>query len=126
MTIHISGCPNSCAQQQIADIGLVGGMAPLGDHRRYSYQLSVGGGLEGQPQLGAVIRKGLTEGMVVLAVQALLEIGVERMQPEETFREWLRRLGPAEISRLLDEKLAPPMPQEVERIVMSPDLMEVR
>jgi len=126
LTIHISGCPNSCAKQQIADIGLVGGMAPLGDHRRYSYQLSVGGGLEGQPQLGAVIRKGLTEGMVVLAVQALLEIGVERLQPEESFREWVRRLGPAEISRLLDEKLAPQMPQRAERIVMSPDLMEVR
>ena len=63
---------------------------------------------------------------MVLAVQALLEIGVEHMLPEETFREWVRRLGAAEISRLLDEKLAPQMPQKVERIVMSPDLMEVR
>ena len=125
LTIHISGCPNSCAKQQIADIGLAGGMAPLGDHRRYSYQLSVGGGLEGEPQLGAVIRKGLTEGMVVLAVQALLEIGVERMQPGESFREWVRRLGPAEISRLLDEKLAPHLPQKVERILMSLEQVEV-
>lgn len=125
LTIHISGCPNSCAKQQIADIGLAGGMAPLGDHRRYSYQLSVGGGLEGEPQLGVAIRKGLTEGMVVCAVQALLEIGVERMQPEESFREWVRRLGPAEVSRLLELKLAPQLPQKVGRILMSPDLMEV-
>ena len=125
LTIHISGCPNSCAKQQIADIGLAGGMAPLGDHRRYSYQLSVGGGLEGEPQLGAVIRKGLTEGMVVLAVQTLLEIGVERMQPGESFREGVRRLGPAEISRLLDEKLAPQLPQKVERILMSLEQVEV-
>jgi len=125
LTIHISGCPNSCAKQQIADIGLVGGMAPLGDHRRYSYQLSVGGGLEGQPQLGVAIRKGLTEGMVVGALQALLEIGVERMRPEESFREWVLRLGPAEISRLLEEKLAPQLPPKADRIRMSPDLLEV-
>ncbi|MBI1955331.1 MAG: (2Fe-2S)-binding protein [Acidobacteria bacterium] len=125
LTIHISGCPNSCARHQIADIGLAGGMAPLGDHRRYSYQLYLGGGLEGEPRLGAVIRKGLTEEVVVPAVQALVEMAGERKQPGESFREWVRRLGPGEISRLLDVKLAPQLPQKVERILMSPELVEV-
>ena len=125
LTIHISGCPNSCAKHQIADIGLAGGMAPLGDHRRYSYQLYVGGGLEGEPQLGMVIRKGLTEDMVVPAVRCLVEIAGERKQPGESFREWVRRLGPGEISRLLEEKLAPQLPLKVERILMSSEMAEV-
>lgn len=125
LTIHISGCPNSCARHQIADIGLAGGMAPLGDHRRYSYQLSVGGGLEGEPGIGKVIRKGLTEEMIVPALQALLDIAVEQKQPGESFREWVRRFGPGEISRLLDEKLAAQLPHKVERILMRPEWMEV-
>jgi sulfite reductase beta subunit-like hemoprotein/bacterioferritin-associated ferredoxin len=124
LTIHISGCPNSCAKHQIADIGLAGGMAPLGDHRRYSYQLYVGGQMEGTLRLGAVIRKGLTEDMVVPAVRCLVEIAANLKQPGESFRDWVHSLGPAVISRLLDEKLLPQLPQKAGRIVMSAEMAE--
>lgn len=126
LTIHISGCPNSCAKHQVADIGLAGGMAPLGDHRRYSYQLYVGGQLEGTLKFGTVIRKGLTEDIVVPAVRGLVEIAAEMKQAGESFQDWVHNLGPAVISRLLDEKLLPQLPQKVGRIVMSPEMAEAR
>ena len=124
LTINISGCSNSCAKHQISDIGLAGGMAPLGDHRRYSYQLYLGGGLEGEPRFGSVVRKGLTEEMVVPAVQALLQVAAEHRRPGERFREWARRQPAGEIARWLEEKLASQQPQMVERVRMTAELAE--
>jgi sulfite reductase beta subunit-like hemoprotein len=126
LTVHISGCPNSCAKQQIADIGLTGGMAPLGDHRRYCYQLTVGGGLQPEPKFASVVRKGLTEEMVVPAIQTLLAIAAEQKLQHESFRECVHRLGPTEVSRLLEERLTPQKPRPFERIAMSAELQEAR
>ena len=67
---------------------------------------------------------------MVLLIRPHEMIGLVSMQEaieavEESFREWVRRLGPAEISRLLDERLAPQMPRKVERILMSSEWAEV-
>ncbi|TKB75832.1 MAG: hypothetical protein E8D45_07190 [Nitrospira sp.] len=45
IALHISGCPNSCAKQQVADIGLVGSMTVVNEERRYTYLMTVGGSL---------------------------------------------------------------------------------
>ncbi|MGH2757997.1 MAG: nitrite/sulfite reductase, partial [Actinomycetota bacterium] len=45
MRIHISGCPNSCAQHQAADIGFAGCRVKVAGQVREGYQLFVGGRL---------------------------------------------------------------------------------
>ncbi|MDC4205201.1 MAG: hypothetical protein MPW17_15405 [Candidatus Manganitrophus sp.] len=59
ISIHLSGCPNSCAKHQVADIGLAGTMTPVGELRRFSYQLFLGGQVEGGFAWGRWSEKGL-------------------------------------------------------------------
>lgn len=125
LSMSVSGCPNSCAKHQVAGIGFGGGMTSLGDSRRYAYQLYLGGQMEGEARVGVVVRKGLTEEMIAPTVRALLDLALEHRQQGESFREVVGRLGPEEVSKLLEKRLSPWMPRKVERIAMLPELTEV-
>src|SRR5207253_1731793 len=45
LRVHVSGCPNSCAQHQIGDIGLSGAKVKLGGKVRHGYQVFLGADL---------------------------------------------------------------------------------
>ena len=46
ITIHLNGCPNSCARTQIADIGLKGMIVTDGEGKQVEgFQVHLGGGL---------------------------------------------------------------------------------
>lgn len=45
LRIHISGCPNACAQHQIADIGFSGGKVTIAGSSMLGYQVWLGGDL---------------------------------------------------------------------------------
>jgi sulfite reductase (ferredoxin) len=46
ITVHLNGCPNSCARIQVADIGLKGQIVTGPDGRQVEgYQVHLGGGL---------------------------------------------------------------------------------
>jgi len=125
LSIHLSGCPNSCAKHQVADIGFAGTMAPVGDLRRFSYQLFLGGQVAGGVRLGTMVRKGITEEMVVPTVDALLEMIAVHRAPGESFQETVFRLGTDRIAALLEKEIGPLAPEPSEAIVMVPDLMEI-
>ncbi|MDQ6910653.1 MAG: hypothetical protein M3Z84_07735, partial [Actinomycetota bacterium] len=54
LRVHISGCPNSCAQHQVADIGLAGSKVRVGGRTRDGYQVFLGADL-GARRLGEVV-----------------------------------------------------------------------
>ena len=119
LSIHISGCPNSCAKHQICDIGLAGTLLPIGDMRLFSYQLFLGGTHEGAIGLGEMIRKGITEEMVVPTVDALLNVVLAHHNRGETFQETVQRLSPRKVAALLDVELAPFVPEDISPLLMS-------
>ncbi|MFQ5597870.1 MAG: FAD-dependent oxidoreductase [Nitrospiria bacterium] len=125
ISIHISGCPNSCATHQAADIGLAGTMLPVGDARRFSYQLFVGGRVEGKTRLGEMVRKGITEEMVIPTVDALLDVVLAERLEGESFHDVVWRLGPKKLGAVLEEQIAPFVPDRLEGIEMTPELLEV-
>jgi nitrite reductase (NADH) large subunit len=126
VSIHISGCPNSCAKHQIADIGLAGTLVALGELRRFSYQLYLGGEItEAGIRLGEMVRKGITEEMVVPTVEALLNIVLAHRIAGEPFQETVGRLGTKKLSALLESEIAPFLPHESESITMIHNLVEV-
>ncbi len=125
LSIHISGCPNSCAKHQVGDIGLAGTLAPVGASRRFSYQLFLGGSLEGGVRLGKMVRKGITEEMVVPTVDALLDIVLENRIGGESFQEVISRLGTREVVEIFDQKIKPFVPEGLEALEMIPELMEI-
>lgn len=45
LRIHVSGCPNACAQHQIADIGFSGGKVTIAGSSMLGYQVWLGGDL---------------------------------------------------------------------------------
>lgn len=125
ISIHLSGCPNSCAKHQVADIGLAGTMTPVGELRRFSYQLFLGGQVEGGVRLGAMVRKGITEEMVVPTVDALVGIVAAHRLSGESFQETVLRLGTEPVALLLEKEIGPLAPEFSEAITMIPDLIEV-
>ncbi|MFM7029465.1 MAG: nitrite/sulfite reductase, partial [Micrococcales bacterium] len=97
VSLHINGCPNSCARIQIADIGLKGQLLPDGNGgQEPGFQVHLGGGLASRERdeagLGRTVR-----GLKVTA--ANLTEYVERVvrtydadkTPGESFAEWAHR-----------------------------------
>lgn len=125
VSIAVSGCPNSCTKHQVADIGLAGTITTVGDERRYSYVLYLGGRLDTTVRLGELVRKGITEAMVVPTIEALLEVVSGARQDGEWFQEVIDRVGPGRIGELLEHRVRHLTPHATAKIEMVPDLLEV-
>ncbi len=102
LAIKISGCPNSCGQHHIADIGFHGASSELNGHTVPHYRVMVGGRTaEGVAQfgqnLGMVPAKRVPE-----AARRLLELYRDERQPSETFRAWTERLGAERLKKEMD------------------------
>jgi ferredoxin-nitrite reductase len=57
VNIHLTGCPNSCAQHYIGDIGLLGTRRAEGDAMIEAYTVLVGGGTGGEQRLACEITR---------------------------------------------------------------------
>ncbi|NYG08416.1 sulfite reductase (ferredoxin) [Phycicoccus badiiscoriae] len=92
-SIHINGCPNSCARTQVADVGLKGMVQTDDDGNLVEiFQVHLGGGLGTEPQLA---RK--TRALKVRAqdlpeyVERLAGRFLEQREGEESFAHWAHR-----------------------------------
>ncbi|HEX2909188.1 MAG TPA: nitrite/sulfite reductase [Chloroflexia bacterium] len=107
LRIHISGCPNSCAQHQVADVGLAGtrvhirqpGQSGLG------YQLFLGGNMEGTGKLAMLVHHGIPDELIEQAILAVLEYYSSEKKPQEEFSSYITRVGQPEWEARL-EKIA--------------------
>jgi sulfite reductase beta subunit-like hemoprotein len=91
LRIKISGCPNSCGQHHIADIGFYGNARKIGDQQAPYYQLLLG---------GKVNADGVRFGRQIMAVPArpipaiireLLTFYQQDRQRGESFSDWVGR-----------------------------------
>ena len=97
ISLHVNGCPNSCARIQTADIGLKGQLLPDGNGGQTpGFQVHLGGGLassdRAEPGLGRTIR-GLKVTTTDLPdyVERLVHRFLQDRENEETFAEWAHR-----------------------------------
>ena len=102
LTIKISGCPNSCGQHHIADLGFHGASSELNGHMVPHYQVLVGGRTaEGVAQFG--YRLGMIPSKrVPEAIKKLLDLYKTEKQGTEQFRAWVERLGVERLKKELD------------------------
>lgn len=103
LSLHINGCPNSCARIQIADIGLKGQLLPDGDGGQTpGFQVHLGGGLASASReeagLGRTVR-GLkvTAENLVDYVERLVRTFLAHRTENETFAEWAHRADESEL-----------------------------
>ncbi|MER3446686.1 MAG: hypothetical protein C4291_07495 [Candidatus Dadabacteria bacterium] len=95
--IRISGCPNSCAQHQVADIGLSGSNG--------KYFLYLGGHTNGDARVGAVVRHNIAPEEINPTLDTVIEIYREMREAHEPFDIFIRRIGTETLSKLLAERL---------------------
>lgn len=98
--IKISGCPNSCGQHHVADIGMTGLMVKdkEGKERPY-YSLRVGGGVGYDARIGDRLDGRIPEEDTPKVIAAIAQHYVAERAQGETFREFVSRVGAQEIGK---------------------------
>jgi sulfite reductase beta subunit-like hemoprotein len=98
--IKISGCPNSCGQHHIGDIGLTG-LSLKGEDGQFfpHYSMLVGGRVgEDRPRVGKRVSGRFPEGEVPKVVAAIAEFYRSRRLGGEPFGDFVDRVGADEIT----------------------------
>jgi ferredoxin-nitrite reductase len=94
LNIHLTGCPNSCAQHYIGDIGLLGTKIQGSDDEdaAEAYHIHVGGGFGPQAQCGREIYRGVKADDAPQTIERMLKAYlVHRAGPQESFAAFTRR-----------------------------------
>jgi len=95
ITIHLNGCPNSCARIQVADIGLKGQLVP-DEHGSYTegFQVHLGGGLGLEAGFGRKLRgHKVTSAGLTDHVERLVRRYLATRLENERFAAWAARAG---------------------------------
>jgi sulfite reductase beta subunit-like hemoprotein len=108
LRVHVSGCPNSCAQHQAADIGLAGTRLRMDGRTTDGYQLFIGY----DPEMGAVgeVVGRVAERDLPAAIDAVVGVWESTRATGETIGRTARRIGldafAAYVAAVLEERWA--------------------
>ncbi len=92
--IKMSGCPNSCGQHHIANIGFHGAAMKVGDQQLPAYHVFVGGAYdEGLMRIGTQLKLRLPAKRAPEAVERLLAMYERYRNPGEVFNDYFDRVG---------------------------------
>jgi sulfite reductase (NADPH) hemoprotein beta-component len=100
-SIKVSGCPNSCGQHHVADIGMTGLMVKDAQGvERPHYSLRVGGGCGPDARVGDRLDGRVPEEDTPRVIAAIARHYLAERGEGETFREFAARVGAVEIKRV--------------------------
>lgn len=109
ISIKISGCPNSCGQHHVADIGFYGMARKIGDKEVPAYQVMVGGGLRiGQGAFGIALGR-VPARLAPIAMRRLAEHFRVWREPGETFHDFVQRSGGPALKTLIQDLVNAPI-----------------
>ena len=98
ISLHVNGCPNSCARIQTADIGLKGQLVTIDGEQVPGYQVHLGGGLASldrdEAGLGRTVRglKVSADGIADYVERVVTRFLAERdAAADESFAQWAHR-----------------------------------
>ncbi|MCG0238776.1 MAG: precorrin-3B synthase [Firmicutes bacterium] len=89
--LHVTGCPNSCGQHWIADIGLLGVKVKDGAQQVDGFEIFVGGGLGADPGFGRRTGLRVPAHRVPEALERILRRAQAERRPGESLKDVLRR-----------------------------------
>jgi ferredoxin-nitrite reductase len=105
INIHITGCHHSCAQDYVADIGLLATKIERGDDMVEGYDLLVGGGSGPDQKLGRLIRAKVVTDDLPPMLLALLRGWQEQRDPNsETFQAFTARHDATELLAMTERQ----------------------
>jgi sulfite reductase (ferredoxin) len=93
VSVHLNGCPNSCARIQVADIGLKGQLVTDTEGNQVEgFQVHLGGGLGLDSGFGRKLRgHKVTSAELAAYVERLVRGYAEQREPGERFAQWAAR-----------------------------------
>ena len=99
LTIHVNGCPNSCARFQIADIGFKGSLVPDADGEMVEgFQVHLGGRLGPDAGFGRKLRAAkVTADEMPEYVERLVTTFKEQRTDAESFADWVERADESDL-----------------------------
>jgi sulfite reductase beta subunit-like hemoprotein len=100
--IHFSGCPSSCGQHQIADIGFRGAKTKVGAELVDAYDCFIGGRLGQTRRFNELLKGKIIAKDVHLFIDKLLKVYDTLKQGNETFAEFTDRVKKDEVLKALD------------------------
>lgn len=120
LQVKISGCPNACAQHQIADLGFSGGKVTIAGVSMLGYQVWLGGDLAADT-IGRVVGR-VAERDVPAITDAIIGVWEALRDRGETLAETVARIGTegfkAQIAAVFKGRWEPgPEPEESVRVV---------
>jgi ferredoxin-nitrite reductase len=101
VNIHLTGCPHSCAQHYVGDIGLLGAKVKDKDGQTVEgYHVYVGGGCDQDRGLGRELVKSVPFTSLPTMLEGFLKVYLAQRRRGETFVNFTRRHEVAELRQL--------------------------
>ena len=113
LKLHVTGCPNSCGQHWIADIGIEGKKIKLADRMVDAYYFCVGGALGLHQGTARPVGYRCPATEVPDALERILRIYLKRREAGENLRRFFARHSDAELRQFLAGELIPPVPRDL-------------
>ncbi|WP_269522360.1 NirA family protein [Coraliomargarita parva] len=100
INIHLTGCPHSCAQHYIGDIGLIGAKVKVGEESVEGYAVVLGGGVDDKQAIAHEVFPGTAFEELKPLLLRVLQTYQEKREGQETFWEFTRRHSADELKAL--------------------------
>jgi ferredoxin-nitrite reductase len=91
VNIHLTGCPNSCAQHFMGDIGCLGTKTKFGGESVDGYHIFVGGGFGKSQAVGRQIFAGIKATELPATLERMLRTYLKMRSGRETFQQFTTR-----------------------------------
>lgn len=91
INVHLTGCPHSCAQHYMGDIGLLATMVKIQGESVEGYHIFVGGGFGKNKKIGRPIFTGLTAEQTKLTLETMFSAYLTHREQNESFQSFTNR-----------------------------------
>ena len=91
INIHLTGCPNSCAQHYMGDIGLLGAKVKVAGESMDGYHVFVGGGFGERQAIGRQVFQGISCNDLKPTLEKMLKGYLRHRTEGETFQSFTNR-----------------------------------
>ncbi len=99
LRVNLNGCPNSCGQHWIADIGFQGAIKTVEGVKKEHFDVFLGGQLGSDARFNKLVKRIPAED-VPMAIKTLSETYSAQKQGEESFADWVARYSKEELQEM--------------------------
>lgn len=100
INIHLTGCPNSCAQHYCGDIGLLGVKTKVDGEKVEGYSIALGGGMDQERGIGREVFSRVPFEEVPELLEDVLNSYLSAREEDESFVDFTRRHEADELEEL--------------------------